>query len=52
MLAVVSAVMTFWIPWQAWSIYSLLKEDCGQCEIVGCATMVCTDPLSKAHFNV
>jgi len=47
-LAVVSMVMAFWIPWQAWSIYSLLKEDRGSCEFVGCATLVCTDPGSKA----
>jgi len=46
-LAVVSTVMTFWIPVQAWSIYSLLKEDCGPCEIVDCAALVCTDPGSK-----
>jgi len=44
-LAVVSMIMTFWIPW---NIYSLLKEDRGPCEFGGCATLVCTDPGSKA----
>lgn len=26
----------------------VLKEYCGQREIVGCAILVCTDPVSKA----